>query len=194
MTGIGLVVYPVLWLVMPKAGAFAGSAPLLTQDTDAWRRRANEFGQEISQAGQQIGHEMRQAGQQIREVFLREQAQSSQAPTVAEEAPPQVYNFDPLTGQPVHTSAPTTGQTINLRVDPTLVENDLPPAEASNPLQQPIYYAPPAPTARPKHRGRSMGIVLMAVGALILAGQFDIAQYVFPILMIGAGILLLRRR
>jgi hypothetical protein len=38
-----------------------------------------------------------------------------------------------------------------------------------------------------------MGIVLVAIGALVLAGQFDIAQYVFPLLMIGAGLMLLRR-
>ena len=57
-TGLGFIVYPVLWLVMPKAGAVAGSTPLLAHDPDAWRRRMNEFGQEMAQAGQQIGQEM----------------------------------------------------------------------------------------------------------------------------------------
>ncbi|HEX9373423.1 MAG TPA: hypothetical protein VF897_20590, partial [Roseiflexaceae bacterium] len=71
-----------------------------------------------------------------------------------------------------------------------LAENYMPPAEANSAPQQPVYYGPPA--TRPK-RGRSMGIVLVAIGALILAGQFDIAQYVFPLLMIGAGLMLLRR-
>jgi phage shock protein C len=198
-TGIGFIVYPVLWLVMPKAGANAPGTPLFTQDADAWRRRVNEFGQEVAQAGQQIGQEMRQ-------VFMREQGQPTQAPTSAEAPPPAAYNFDPLTGQPVSRAEPTTGQTINLRVDPTMAETFVPPPSVgippadtsmSNPTsaapQHPVYYGPPAPTTRKNH-GRSMGIVLVVIGAMILAGTLDIAEYVFPILMIGAGLLLLRKK
>ncbi|MFL5801181.1 MAG: PspC domain-containing protein [Roseiflexaceae bacterium] len=195
-TGLGFIVYPVLWLVMPKAGAVAGGTPLLSHDPDAWRRRMNEFGQEMAQAGQQIGQEMRQASQQMREVFLREQGQRTQAPTTAAPPPPEAYNFDPLTGQPINRSAPTTGQTINLRVDATMADQYAPPANTSAPgaaPQQPVYYGPPPPVVR-RHRGRSIGIVLVAFGALVLAGQFEIAQYVFPILMIGAGLLLLRKK
>src|SRR5262245_36669406 len=55
-TGLGFIVYPVLWLVMPKAGA-TGSTPVLAQDPDAWRGRMSEFGQEMAQAGEQIGQE-----------------------------------------------------------------------------------------------------------------------------------------
>jgi phage shock protein C len=195
-TGLGLIVYPVLWLVMPKAGTSAASTPLLAHDPDAWRRRMNEFGQEMAQAGQQIGQEMRQASQQVREVFLREQGQPTQAPTSAAPPPPEAYNFDPLTGQPMKRSAPTTGQTINLRVDATMADQYAPPASISTPDAAPqhsVYYGPPAPAAR-KHRGRSIGIVLVAFGAIILASQFDIAQYVFPMLMIGAGLMLLRKK
>jgi phage shock protein C len=187
-TGIGFIVYPVLWLVMPKAGASAGGPPMFTQDADAWRRRVNEFGQEVAHAGQQIG-------QEVRQVFLREHSQPPRAPA-ADEPPPAAYNFDPLTGQPINRSAPTTGQTINLRVDPTTAGTYVPPAEVNTTNaapQQPVYYGPPAPAAR-RNRGRSMGIVLVAFGALILANQFEIAQYIFPLLMIGAGILLLRKR
>src|SRR5262245_57589941 len=101
-TGLGFIVYPVLWLVMPKAGAVVGSTPLLSHDPDAWRRRMNEFGQEMAQAGQQIS-------QEVRQVFLREQGQRSQAPTTAAPPPPEAYNFDPLTGQPINRPAPTTG-------------------------------------------------------------------------------------
>jgi hypothetical protein len=39
-----------------------------------------------------------------------------------------------------------------------------------------------------------MGIVLVIIGAMILAGTLDIAEYVFPVLMIGAGLLLLRKK
>jgi len=185
-TGIGFILYPLLWLVMPKADAFAQNTPQLGQDADAWRRRMNEFGQEMRQAGQQLGQEMR-------EVLLRERTQPSQAPTVAEVPPPQAYKFDPLTGAPVHQAKPTTGQTINLRVDPTLADKYVPTAEASNPPQPPVYYAPHGPAARTR-RGRSMGIVLVTFGALVLTSQFGIAEYVFPLLMIAAGVLLLRRR
>ncbi|HEX5689549.1 MAG TPA: PspC domain-containing protein, partial [Roseiflexaceae bacterium] len=64
-TGIGFIVYPVLWIVMPKAGTKAATPPLFTQDANAWRQRVNEFGQEVAQAGQQIS-------QEVRQVFLRE--------------------------------------------------------------------------------------------------------------------------
>jgi phage shock protein C len=191
-TGIGFIVYPVLWLVMPKAGANAPSTPLFTQDADAWRQRVNEFGHEVAQAGQQISHEMRQ-------VFMREPGQPMQAPTTAEPPPPTAYNFDPVTGQPISRTEPTTGRTINLRVDPTTADAFAMPPETtiSNTTgttpQQPVYYGPPAPTARKNH-GRTMGIVLVIIGAMILAGTFDIAEYVFPILMIGAGLMLLRKK
>jgi phage shock protein C len=190
-TGIGFIVYPVLWLVMPKAGANVPSTPLFTQDADAWRQRVNEFGHEVAQAGQQISHEVRQ-------VFLREQGQPTQAPTTAE-PPPAAYNFDPVTGQPIRRAEPTTGRTINLRVDPTTAEMFVAPADTtansttSVTPQQPVYYGPPAPAARKNH-GRTMGIVLVIIGAMILAGTFDIAEYVFPILMIGAGLMLLRKK
>ena len=190
-TGIGFIVYPVLWLVMPKAGANVPSTPLLTQDADVWRQRVTEFGQEVAQAGQQISHEVRQ-------VFLREQGQPTQAPTTAE-PPPAAYNFDPVTGQPIRRAEPMTGRTINLRVDPTTAETFVAPADTtvnsttSATPQQPVYYGPPAPAARKNH-GRTMGIVLVIIGAMILAGTFDIAEYVFPILMIGAGLMLLRKK
>jgi phage shock protein C len=188
-TGIGFIVYPVLWLVMPKASANAPGTPLFTQDADAWRQRVNEFGQEVAQAGQQIS-------QEVRQVFRREPGQPTSAPTSAE-APPAAYNFDPLTGQPIGRAEPTTGRTINLRVDPTTAETFVPPADTSvsnttgAAPQQPVYYGPPATR---KNHGRSMGIVLVVIGAMILAGTLDIAEYVFPILMIGAGLLLLRKR
>ena len=156
-----------------------------------WRQRVNEFGQEVAQAGQQISHEVRQ-------VFLREQGQPTQAPTTAE-PPPAAYNFDPVTGQPIRRAEPTTGRTINLRVDPTTAETFVAPVDTtvnsttSATPQQPVYYGPPAPAARKNH-GRTMGIVLVIIGAMILAGTFDIAEYVFPILMIGAGLMLLRKK
>src|SRR5215510_3873125 len=71
-SGIGLLVYPILWLVMPKAGAPTGSAQqFFPQDPEEWRRRAHMLGEEAAQVGQQIGRE-------VREVLLREQAPQAQ--------------------------------------------------------------------------------------------------------------------
>ena len=40
-----------------------------------------------------------------------------------------------------------------------------------------------------------MGIVLLGIGILALASQLNInLDFIFPLLMVGAGILLLRRR
>jgi phage shock protein C len=191
-SGIGLLVYPILWLVMPKAGAPAGSAQqLFPQDAEEWRRRAHAFGEEAAQVGQHIGRE-------VREVLRREQPQSAQSrtaapPQYADMPPKDAYKFDPLTGLPIQPSEPAIGQTVNLRVDPTQSPIVVPPAEASSQFQQPYPYPQAAP-APPRKRWRSVGIILLAVGALILADQFGVGQYLFPLLMIGGGILLLRRR
>ena len=44
-SGIGLLVYPILWMVMPRAGAAASGAQLFPHDAEEWRRRAQAFGE-----------------------------------------------------------------------------------------------------------------------------------------------------
>lgn len=39
-----------------------------------------------------------------------------------------------------------------------------------------------------------MGFVLLGIGILILANIFNIDQFIFPLLLIGAGFMLLRKR
>lgn len=192
-SGIGLVVYPVLWLVMPKAGPDENAQPLFPADAEEWRRRANVLSQEAAQIGQQVSRE-------VREVFLHEQPHPARSRPAArqfagdEPPPPQAYNFDPLTGQPLHPTTPATGQTVNLGGDPTQAPLYAPPAEASSQVQGPAAYVPP-PLPAPRRRGRSFGLVLLGIGLLILADQVGIdLDIVFPLLMVGAGILLLRRR
>src|SRR5262245_41386382 len=191
-SGIGLLVYPVLWLVMPKAGAQSGGAQhFFPHDAEEWRRRAHEFSEEATQVGQQFGRE-------VREVLRREQPQSAQSrpaapPTRYADAPPppEAYKFDPMTGLPLQSPEPTTGKTVSLRIDPTQESIVVPPAEASSQFQPPPQPAP----APPRRRGRAVGYVLLVIGALILADTIGIdLDIVFPILMIGAGIMLLRRR
>ncbi|HEX9373473.1 MAG TPA: hypothetical protein VF897_20840, partial [Roseiflexaceae bacterium] len=81
---------------------------------------------------------------------------------------------------------PTTGKTVNLRIDPTEANLSVPP-----PAQ---FQQPQAAPARHGKRGRMLGFILLGIGVLVLANLFNIDQYVFPLLLIGAGFMLLRRR
>ncbi|MBK9710435.1 MAG: PspC domain-containing protein [Kouleothrix sp.] len=190
-SGIGLLVYPILWLVMPQAGSTGQGAELFPQDPEEWKRRAHVLGEEATQVGQQFSREMR-------EVLRQGQAQGSQsrsaAPTTYADAPPppEAYKFDPLTGQPIQQPDPTTGRTVKLQVDPTQASLVASPAETASQYQQPAGYAP-APV-RPRRRGRAIGFILMAIGVLALANLLNIDQFVFPLLLVGAGLLLLRKR
>jgi phage shock protein C len=181
-TGIGVLVYPLLWMVMPKAGASGSSGQLFPQDADEWKRRAQEFSEEATQVSQQFGRE-------VREVLRHGQSASQgrpAAPTTYADAPPppEAYNFDPITGEPIKRGDPATGRTVNLRVDPTEASLAVPPAQPGSTTAQPA----------PRRRGRAIGFILLAIGVLVLANIFNIDRFVFPLLLIGAGILLLRRR
>ncbi|MBK9942556.1 MAG: PspC domain-containing protein [Kouleothrix sp.] len=181
-SGLGLLVYPILWLVMPKAGEQGDNAQLFPHDAEAWRRRAEVFSEEASQVGQQFSRE-------VREVLRQGQAASSQgrsaAPPYADVPPPEAYRYDPITGQPI-VPDPTTGKTLNLRIDPTEANLAVPPAH----YQQPGGYVP----AASRKRGRAFGFILLGIGVLILANLFNVGQFVFPMLLIGAGFMLLRKR
>ena len=182
-SGLGLVIYPILWLVMPKAGTAGSGANFFPHDAEEWRRRAQQFGSEASQVGQEFSRE-------VREVLRQGQSASSQSRTAApprydNPPPPEAYRYDPVTGQPTNPPEPTTGKTVNLRIDPTEPNLAVPPSQH----QQPGYA--PRPTRK---RGRFMGFVLLGIGVLILANLFHIDQYIFPLLMIAAGFMLLRRR
>lgn len=183
-SGIGLLVYPILWMVMPRAGATASSAQLFPHDADEWKRRAHAFGEEASQVGQQFSDE-------LRAVLRQGQLASSQSRTAAPPRyadappPPDAYNFDPQTGLPIKPPEPTTGRTVNLRIDPTEANLSVPPVQFQQP--QPI-------PARQGKRGRTLGFILLGIGVLVLANVFNIDQYVFPLLLIGAGAMLLRKR
>jgi phage shock protein C len=186
-TGIGVLVYPILWMVMPKAGATGASTELFPHDAEEWKRRAQEFGEEASQVGQQFSREVREV---LRHGQTASQSRPS-APTTYADAPPppEAYNFDPITGQPIKPQEPATGRTVSLRVDPTESSLAVPPADANNPAGTPAQ-SQPAPT----RRGRAIGFILLAIGVLVLANIFNIDRFVFPLLLIGAGILLLRKR
>ncbi|WP_322489576.1 PspC domain-containing protein [Chloroflexus sp.] len=78
-------------------------------------------------------------------------------------APDPSYRFDPLTGQPI--GGPAVGETVNLATTP------------------------------PRRRNWSLlGLILIGFGAIILLEQLGVnLSLLFPVLMIVAGFVLLRR-
>jgi len=138
-TGVGVLLYPVLWLVMPPEG---GNRAMPGQVLDEMRQQALRMGDEV------------------REVF------------VASGSAPRRPRFDPMTGEPIDP-------------DGEIPINNVSPGGA-----------PFDPQAR---RNRLLGIILLSVGAFILIGMIPgfghvIGRFLFPILLIGAGFIMLRRR
>lgn len=187
-TGIGLVVYPVLWMVMPKGGLplhTIPTPPLFPQPTQDWHQPSGALDQELGQSERAV-----RVQQQPQPVMSRPAAR----PFADAAPPPHTYKFDPLTGQPLRPDAAMTGQTVNLDIDPAQLPSYSAPNEVHSQFQQQLNYGPAVPPV-PRNRWRSMGIVLLGIGILALASQLNInLDFVFPLLMVGAGILLLRRR
>ena len=199
-SGLSLPVYLVLWLVMPRASApMVGGPPHTTQNTQNSGAEVNQFGQQVAQLGQQIGQEAAQFGQQIsrelREVLVSQPrsqqqsrpAQSSPMPTTQQPPDPSMYNYDPITGQPVRPEMPSTGQTINLGSDPNIIKGQ---------YVRPVVPPPPPVAARHQRKNWStLGLMLVGIGGLILINQvFGSLDFVFPLVLIVAGIVMLRRR
>jgi phage shock protein C len=172
-SGLGLPVYVVLWIVMPRANASAGQQSL--------QQNVQQFSQEASRFGQEFGQEAARLG---REVLRQGQSQGqprSGAPGVATQTPPPPteYRFDPITGQPIMPETPSTGQTVNLGVPPSSL---------------PAPYGAPAQPKRARNWG-TLGAILIGIGGLIFLEQIGIdMSLVFPALLIIAGIFLLRRK
>jgi len=142
LTGFGVLLYPILWLIMPLEGS-----------------QQAEPGQALDEMRQQAVH----LGDQAREIF------------VAHGSAPRRPRFDPMTGQPVD---PESEIPIN-NVQPGSTPTD--------------------PRAR---RNRLLGFILLGVGAFILVNMIPgfghaigiIGRFVFPLLLIGIGVMILRRR
>ena len=175
-SGLGVPVYLVLWLIMPKASP--GSPPPTAP---------HNFGSEVAQLGQQFGQEAAQFGREMREVFVAQtRAQSQQRADATMQPPdPSAYKFDPLTGQPIR---PTIGETTSFDEF-----SQLPAMPSQVNLPQPPVMPPPQP--RRNHSWRNLGISLVIVGALIFLNQLDIQlDFVFPLVLIVAGLVMMRRR
>ncbi len=94
---------------------------------------------------------------------------------------PPDARFDPMTGQPLPPQM-SSGQTVNFQ-------------EYTPPSQGPIP---------PRSRNRTFGMLLMVIGSIILVNNVDsaldrifgvqLSGFVFPILLVGVGFYLLRRK
>lgn len=171
-SGLGLPVYLVLWVLMPRAS---------TQGRQTVEQGFKQFSQEATRLGQELGEEASRRG---REVMVG-RSQGGQEPAqprsgvVGTQPPPPDYRFDPETGQPLGPDPAATGRTVNLTP---------PPADL------PSTYAPPAAPRRGRN-WNTLGIILIGVGALIFLEQFGIdMSLIFPALLIVAGVILLRRK
>lgn len=157
-TGIGVIVYPVLWIVMPKG--------------------------EPAQSPAAMPHYVLERKDAQQSAYVRHEAAMYEPAGRAGsgQIPPSKYNFDPITGQPINRGPVSTGQTVNL---------DDPMQHPITASSQPGYSSAPAPA----RRWRWLGFTLLAIGVLALADAMGInTDLVFPVIMIGIGVLLLRRR
>jgi phage shock protein C len=94
---------------------------------------------------------------------------------------PPDARFDPMTGRPLPPQ-PQIGQTVQ--------------------FQQ--YNTPAQGSVSPRNRNRTLGMFLMAIGSIILINTVDnaldrifgvqLSGFVFPILLVGVGVYLLRKK
>lgn len=185
--GLGVLLYPILWLIMPKAPALdspASFAPGPSQSQPALGRAAGMEAQASEVAAREV----------LRQPAGATQSRPGTAPGHAEAPPPpSSYNFDPLTGQPIRPGDPAIGDTVLLRDDPTLPPAQEPIVAQGQP--QPGYVPPGGTHVRRRRRWPVLGVMLLGIGLMGIATAFGIpAGIVFPILMILAGVVLLRRR
>ncbi|WP_129631263.1 PspC domain-containing protein [Candidatus Oscillochloris fontis] len=163
-SGIGLPVYLLLWIVMPRPNATTTSHTF-QQGVEQFSREASRFGQEVSQEAARIGREvLRQGGQ----------SQGHARSGVATQAPlPPDYRFDPVTGQPINPERSATGETVNLN------------------MSTPYNPMPQQPTRNWRTLGM---ILIGIGGLIFLEQVGLDMSLIFPALLIFAGFFLLRRK
>jgi len=95
---------------------------------------------------------------------------------------PGAPNTRTAPASPASTPQVNSGKTINLRVDEAPSAQFVPPQ-------------PAAATRQPRERWRSLGVILLGLGIFFLADQVGFnTDLVWPVIIIGFGIWLLRRR
>lgn len=168
-SGLGLPVYILLWIIMPRGAASSGQSP--------FEQGARQFGEEVSQLGQQISQETARIGREVLVGQRQGKGQSQARSGMAVPQTPPDYRFDPMTGQPINPEDPATGRTVNL---------NLPSAELPAQYQQ---------SSRRTRSWNTLGLILVGIGGLIFLEQFGIdMSLIFPALLIIAGVILMRRK
>lgn len=100
------------------------------------------------------------------------------------------FRYDPYTGQPLpavqaEVAPAATSQTVELQDDDVPV---IPP---------PYTQYPPAPvpvSARQRNNKPVLGIILVGIGVMAFADNLGIDTFIFPLLLIGLGVVLLLRQ
>jgi phage shock protein C len=174
-SGIGIPVYLVLAIVMPRQRKLPGTA------------QQRHIEQDADDAGTLFQQTREQAG---REVLVSPPLQQVQQPRVADPAlvgqKPAASGFDPFAvpqEAPIAAQAPDaeeamTGETVHLDEQ-----------HHAAPAQQQAHDTP-----RRKHNWRALGFILVGIGSVALLEQVGLASTLFvPLLLIIGGILLLGR-
>lgn len=169
-TGLGLLIYPVLWIITPKAP---------TGTVSPFQQPGSQGHYQLGMQEEQL--ESRQQSSYVMQESVRGKPLQVSSRTAGPPPYTERYNFDPQTGQPVNPDDPATGQTVQLAHDPT--------------QQNQLYQQGTVPPASARKRWRWFAFVLIGFGTLILADTLSInVEFVFPIIMIGIGAWLLWRR
>lgn len=168
-SGMGLIIYPLLWILMPL-NRYSSSSVHAQAPTQPDATAASQFEQ-----SQVYAHQTTAQYQQTRGGIGYAGDEAGE------------YRFDPVSGQPLPPQAVSTGDTINLRIDNAEIPTQYTPHGAP---QQ--YQAAPA---RRRRNWRTLGCILIGIGGLMMLQKIGIdMSIVFPILLILAGVLFLRRR
>jgi phage shock protein C len=169
-SGFGLIVYPILWAVMPQAPRPDAAGLPVTPVLPPQEMPASPEPQAV----------------RLREPAPHAAARVNSPPAYADQPPaPSEYRFDPQTGQRIQPGQAATGATT-----------DLSRHAAAQPLPAELP-ADAATTPGPKGRNRVSwaGIVLVGLGVMLLAEQIGIdPDIMFPVLMVAVGALMLLRR
>ena len=166
-SGFGVPVYIVLWIIMPKGNP--------TQGQQSLEEGVKQFSQEATRLGQEFSQEATRLSREVLVGQRPTQAQPRSGGFASPPRPPE-YRFDPLTGQPLGPDSPNTGQTVTMP-----------------PVELPAQFGQPAPQRA--RRWSTLGLILIGIGALVFLEQLGIdMSLIFPVLLIVAGVILMRRK
>lgn len=180
-SGFGPPVYIILWVVMPRPTTPDGNYHNLFQQGV---QQQTPHQQQTHAASYAPLPAEQQASREVWVAQPQPQFQQRVAQHGTYAPPPSMAGWPPANmpeNQPVQPDSPATGQTIKLS-----------PEQA----QVPLPYASPADAPPRQGRNwRSLGIILVGIGGLILLEEITGSSiaFVFPALLILAGLVLLGR-